>query len=135
MPAASKAGRSIPELGLRRIEKGERRIDFDDLMAIAFVLKICPVDLMISNEATDEPYSVTPERRFKSDSVRDWISGGSVILIPFTPPEEIFSDPATVMYDALQWMPKAVEPTCVPLTEKGARTAASGLGAAIAAVR
>ena len=29
------AGRAIPELGLRRIEGGDRRVDVDDLMALA----------------------------------------------------------------------------------------------------
>ena len=36
----AKVGRPIPELGLRRIERGERRVDFDDLLALSYVLKI-----------------------------------------------------------------------------------------------
>jgi hypothetical protein len=32
-------GRAIPELGLRRIEDGNRRMDVDDLMALAEALK------------------------------------------------------------------------------------------------
>ena len=57
----AKAGRSIPELGLLRIEKGERRVDFDDLLALAYVLEVCPVDLMVSSEAADgDPYPVVP---------------------------------------------------------------------------
>jgi transcriptional regulator with XRE-family HTH domain len=102
----SKAGRPIPELGLRRIEKGERRVDFDDLMAIAYVLRVCVVDLAVSNEATDEPYFVTPTNRYESASVREWIAGASVILVPIQDPG-IFASPRTVMFDALQWMPKA----------------------------
>jgi hypothetical protein len=49
-----------PELGLRRVERGERRVDFDDLLALAYVLKVCVVDLMVSRDAADEPYSVVP---------------------------------------------------------------------------
>jgi hypothetical protein len=104
----SKAGRPIPELGLRRIEKGERRIDFDDLLAIAYVLKVCPVDLMVSNTADgDDPYPVTSKHEYESDSVRDWITGETVILVPVQDPGSIFASPRTVMFDALQWMPKA----------------------------
>ena len=48
----SDIGRPIPELGLRRIEKWRRRVDFDDLLALSYVLKIAPVDLMVSKDAT-----------------------------------------------------------------------------------
>jgi hypothetical protein len=108
----AKAGRPIPELGLRRIEKGERRVDFDDLLAIAYVLEVCPVDLMVSNEATDEePYPVTPAKEFHAGSVRDWISGANVVLEPSavigpTPGGMRFAHPSKVMFDALEWMPK-----------------------------
>src|SRR4029453_6813580 len=77
----SKAGRPIPELGLRRIEKGERRGGFDDLLALAYVLKVCPVDLMVSDTInsntvnSDAPYPVIPTERFTADSVREWVSG------------------------------------------------------------
>lgn len=37
------AGRPIPVLGIRRIEHGERRVDLDDLVAIAGVLGV-PAD-------------------------------------------------------------------------------------------
>jgi hypothetical protein len=53
-------GRPIPELGLRRIESLERRVDIDELLALAYVFEVCPVDLMVSKEVTDEPYAVTP---------------------------------------------------------------------------
>lgn len=36
-------GRPIPVLGLRRIEKGERRVDVDDLVALARALGVPPV--------------------------------------------------------------------------------------------
>ena len=39
------AGRPIPVLGLRRIEKGERRVDVDDLIAIASILGVRPESL------------------------------------------------------------------------------------------
>ena len=39
-------GRPIPPLGLRRIESGARRVDVDDLVAIASALEIPVIDLM-----------------------------------------------------------------------------------------
>jgi transcriptional regulator with XRE-family HTH domain len=40
-------GRPIPPLGLRRIEAGERRVDADDLMALAVVLGVPPNSLLL----------------------------------------------------------------------------------------
>lgn len=41
------AGREIPPLGLRRLEAGERKVDVDDLFAIAFVLDVSPMRLLL----------------------------------------------------------------------------------------
>lgn len=48
-------------LALQRIETMKRRVDFDDLLALCHVLQICPVDLIVSKDATDEPYPLTSE--------------------------------------------------------------------------
>lgn len=45
------AGRPIPVLGLRRIERGERRVDVDDLMALATVFNVDPM-LLLQRELT-----------------------------------------------------------------------------------
>jgi hypothetical protein len=69
------------------------------------VLKICPVDLMVSKDATDEPYPVTPERKYEADSVREWIRGAEIRLQPVPRPGDLFMHPGKVLFDALQWMP------------------------------
>jgi hypothetical protein len=108
-----KVGRPIPELGLRRIERGERRVDYDDLLALAYVLRVCPVDLMVSSAANDDdPYPVIPAREFKVGSVREWVSGTNILLVPPDPKPRpdggtAFASPGRSMYDALQWMPTA----------------------------
>jgi transcriptional regulator with XRE-family HTH domain len=99
-------GRRIPVLGLRKIETMERRVDFDELLALAYVLQVCPVDLMISKEATDEPYPVIPTREFDSESVREWIRGETVHLSWHMPDEAIFAEPGKLMPEALEWMPR-----------------------------
>jgi transcriptional regulator with XRE-family HTH domain len=107
-----KAGQRIPVLGLRKIESMERRVDFDELLVLAYVLEVCPVDLMVSKDATDEPYAVTPEHEFEAQSVREWIRGESVRLVrpqqqqPVEPDLPLFADPAKSMLDALEWMPE-----------------------------
>ena len=40
-------GRPIPPLGLRRIEEGLRRVDVDDIFALATVLWVTPSILML----------------------------------------------------------------------------------------
>ncbi len=98
------AGRPIPELGLRRIELGERRCDYDDLLAIAYVLEICVVDLMVSKDADAEPYPITATRAFTAESVRDWISGQDIRLQPVMD-HSVFASPGTWMWPALEQMP------------------------------
>lgn len=48
-------GRPIPPLGLRRIEEGDRRIDVDDLVALAVALGVSPITLLMPDTA--EPNS------------------------------------------------------------------------------
>lgn len=43
---SAQAGRTIPVLGLRRIERGERRVDVDDLGALATALGVTVVQLL-----------------------------------------------------------------------------------------
>ena len=40
-------GRKIPPLALRRIEAGERRVDADDLVALALALDVSPLALLL----------------------------------------------------------------------------------------
>ncbi len=46
-------GRRIPPLGIRRIESGERRVDADDLVALALALDVSPATLLMPE--TDSP--------------------------------------------------------------------------------
>src|SRR5512139_48829 len=43
----TKVGRDIPPLGLGRIESGTRRVDVDDLTALAIVFDISPATLLM----------------------------------------------------------------------------------------
>lgn len=94
----SNVGRPIPVLGLRRIERGERRVDVDDLAALAVVLDTPPVDLMVPSDAGhNDLYGVTPGVSTRADVAREWISGTGFLTVP-----ETLADLAA----AIQGMPK-----------------------------
>lgn len=48
----SEVGRPIAELGLRKIESGERKIDVDDLMAFAIVFGVSPLTLLLPDDGS-----------------------------------------------------------------------------------
>ena len=49
-------GRDIPPLAVRRIEEGNRRVDVDDLVALAIALGVSPATLLMpAHEAADSP--------------------------------------------------------------------------------
>ncbi len=52
-------GRPIPTSGLRRIEAGERRVDVDDLIALATVLWVDPVTMLLPPVVTDTTIVLT----------------------------------------------------------------------------
>lgn len=92
-------GRPIPVLGLRRIERGERRVDVDDLLALAHVLGVAPVDLLVPNDWTDENYPVTTEVGAPADVSREWICGQGFLSAAPPSPSEIA--------ETVRWMPRA----------------------------
>lgn len=52
-------GRPILKSGLSKLEKGERRVDVDDLMALALALEVTPNRLLLTEEADDEEVELT----------------------------------------------------------------------------
>ncbi|BCZ24845.1 helix-turn-helix domain-containing protein [Mycobacterium senriense] len=65
-------GRPIPPLGLRRIEAGERRIDVDDLAALALALEVSPLRLLLP---TEESALVSNGERYSAARIWDWGMG------------------------------------------------------------
>jgi hypothetical protein len=91
------AGRSIDVRGLQRIERGERRVDFDDLLALSVALGVAPVDLMVPNIADDDkPYPVTSTISAGAAVVRDWIAGIGLLATPAG---------ALPIAEIIRWMP------------------------------
>lgn len=55
-------GRPMQPSGISRIEDGTRRVDVDDLMVLARILKVTPHDLMGWNDDNSEPRWLSPEQ-------------------------------------------------------------------------
>lgn len=71
----SKTGRPIPVLGLRRIERGERRVDADDLAALCVVLNVGPAGLLLPPTSSDERVNLTEGHSVTSRTAWQWAEG------------------------------------------------------------
>jgi transcriptional regulator with XRE-family HTH domain len=92
----ARRGRRISFSGLSKIENGDRRVDVDDLMALALVLDVSPLALLLPISDPDETTEVTgangsvgvfwewatgqyslagdEERNFQARSLPGWLS-------------------------------------------------------------
>lgn len=69
-------GRRIPTLGLARIERGERRVDADDLVALAIALRVNPTALLLPHDGgEDDPVELTPKYRRSMLRAWRWMQG------------------------------------------------------------
>ncbi|WFE46277.1 helix-turn-helix transcriptional regulator [Verrucosispora sp. WMMD1129] len=66
-------GRSIPTLGLSRIENGTRRVDADDLVALAIALDVSPLALLMP--AQDSPIDLAAGVRIGWKPGWRWAAG------------------------------------------------------------
>lgn len=69
-------GRDIPPLGLRRIEAGERRVDVDDLVALALALDVSPLALLLP---ADTSSLVAGRPPWDVESIWLWASGSRAL--------------------------------------------------------
>jgi transcriptional regulator with XRE-family HTH domain len=73
----TKLGRPIPVLGLSRIEKGRRRVDADDLVALALALRVNPGALLLPRSAATggEPVALTAATAYPAEEAWWWADG------------------------------------------------------------
>ena len=72
----TKAGRDIPPLGLSRIEDCERRVDVDDLVALAVVFGISPITLLMpDSDNEDAPVEMTAVGAVQGKGAWLWLNG------------------------------------------------------------
>jgi transcriptional regulator with XRE-family HTH domain len=70
------AGRFVPASGITKMEQGERRIDVDDLTALAGVFGVSPSALLLP--LTDDPgttVEITGVGSVPADEAWDWVDG------------------------------------------------------------
>ncbi len=69
--------RRIPALGLRRIENGARRVDTDDLLALAIALGVSPATLLTPNaeDGGEQVEATGITQRCDADRLWNWVSG------------------------------------------------------------
>jgi transcriptional regulator with XRE-family HTH domain len=103
-------GRPIPVLGLRRIERGERRVDVDDLLALAYALGVPPVDLLVPGDlVSQDMYGITPEVHAHAGPARAWIRGDAYIPDHLGDPKDPFGIPVPTAWETdpnsvVRWM-------------------------------
>lgn len=81
-------GRPIPPLGISRIENGQRRVDVDDLVAIAVALRVSPPTLLMPARKSDgsvvEARDLVPiagwQKPITASLVWDWLSGDRPLI-------------------------------------------------------
>jgi transcriptional regulator with XRE-family HTH domain len=77
------AGRPIPQSGISRIESGARRVDVDDLMALAAVLNVSPSALLLPlDDAPTSNINITGAGSVPADVAWDWVDGERPLRLP-----------------------------------------------------
>lgn len=85
----SEIGRPIPTLGLRKIVNQSRRVDADDLVALAVALDVSPISLLMpASSSQEEPVRATgvsgePEAGELWDWLRGWETLGRQSLVGY----------------------------------------------------
>jgi len=86
----SQLGRPIPTLGLSRIENRERRVDADDLMALAVALAVNPSALLLPPTADNTTTEITGGGTVPAWKAWRWADGREPLKEPFD--EDDFAD-------------------------------------------
>lgn len=71
-----RAGRDIPPLGLGRIESGDRRVDVDELTALAAAFGVCPATLLMPKLEDQEAMTqLTGTEKAQAQRLWSWLTG------------------------------------------------------------
>lgn len=73
--ALEELGQPIPATGITRIEKGQRRVDADDLTALALVFNVGPHTLLLPDSAGSEKIDLTRNYKVAARIAWQWAQG------------------------------------------------------------
>ncbi|MGV0735265.1 helix-turn-helix transcriptional regulator [Mycobacterium syngnathidarum] len=68
-----KLGRGISPIAVRRIEENDRRVDVDDLTAIAVALGVSPVTLLMPSNVSADEIVTLADAEFKAAALWEWL--------------------------------------------------------------
>jgi transcriptional regulator with XRE-family HTH domain len=68
---------------LSKIERGARRVDVDDLVALAMALQVNPNRLLLTETANDETIAMTSEVETPTAVAWNWAAGSSLLPLSF----------------------------------------------------
>ncbi len=68
-------GRPIPPTALSKLEDGKRRVDVDDLVALAIALNVSPSRLLLPERYDDQSFELTPTTTAPSWLAWSWAEG------------------------------------------------------------
>jgi len=73
--ALAEVGRPITPSAIAKIEKQQRQVTVDDLVALSVVLNTSPISLLLPAQWGDEPIQLTEERQVAARTAWRWIRG------------------------------------------------------------
>lgn len=73
--ALKELGQPVTASGITRIEKGDRRVDTDDLVALALALNVSPNALLLPPEWSDNEIALTTTKDFRARIAWLWAEG------------------------------------------------------------
>ena len=85
-------GRPLLPSGVTKIEQGQRRVDADDLVALAIALRVNPSRLLLSDDGSDQEMALTPTVSVPAFLAWQWADGYAPL--PTRSEEEGFNTPA-----------------------------------------
>jgi transcriptional regulator with XRE-family HTH domain len=68
-------GRRMLPTVISKMERGERRIDVDDLVALALVLNVSPLTLLLPDDSSQEPVCLADDFQVQSRTAWQWAEG------------------------------------------------------------
>ncbi len=86
----TKLGRPVLPSGIVKIEKGDRRVDADDLLALALALGVTPNRLLLIGEIADDTVELTPIVEASQVSAWWWATGEQRLPGPFAVSDQQF---------------------------------------------
>lgn len=87
------AGRPITASSITKLELGQRKVDIDDLMTLAVVLRVSPTALLMPPTANpDDAVDITGEGEISADVAWAWTLGERPLDLPTDDDGEVWAD-------------------------------------------